>query len=213
MDPNAPPTGTSASLPPPPPDAAAGAVDDANVVALVNMGFPLDMAKAALVEAQLAVEHPDEVMAYAVELLFAGGSEGGDAPSSGAGMAHEPAYDMVHEEMKMVLVVRADLGMSAGKVASQCVHASLGCYREMQRTNPAQLAAWERIGEAAVCLRCTSLSEMEEIEAAARGARLLTHAVHDAGRTEVTSGSKTVLAIGPDVVSRIDSVTGRLRLF
>jgi peptidyl-tRNA hydrolase len=207
--------GTSASLPPPPPSAENA--NDANVVQLVAMGFPLEMAKAALTEAQLAVEHPDEVMAYAVELLFSGGGGGGgDFGAVGAvgdDALDAAAYDMVHEEMKMVLVVRVDLGMSPGKVASQCVHAALGCYRDMQHSNPAQLAAWERIGETAVCLRCTSLAELEQLEQAAQGARLQTHTVRDAGRTEVGSGSKTVLAIGPDFVSRIDGVTGRLRLF
>ena len=212
-------SGTSASLPPPPP--SADNANDANVVQLVAMGFPLEMAKAALTEAQLAVEHPDEVMAYAVELLFSGGGGGGGGGGGDFGAVgavgddalDAAAYDMVHEEMKMVLVVRADLGMSPGKVASQCVHAALGCYRDMQQSNPAQLAAWERIGEAAVCLRCTSLAELEQLEQAAHGARLQTHTVRDAGRTEVESGSKTVLAIGPDLVSRINGVTGRLRLF
>lgn len=34
------------------------------------------------------------------------------------------------EEYKMVLCVRTDLGMSVGKIASQCSHATLGIFVE-----------------------------------------------------------------------------------
>ena len=34
------------------------------------------------------------------------------------------------EEFKMVILIRSDLAMSPGKVASQCVHAALGCVRQ-----------------------------------------------------------------------------------
>ena len=36
--------------------------------------------------------------------------------------------------------------------------------------------------------------------------------VQDAGRTEVEPGTKTVLAIGPDLNSKIDEITGKLKL-
>lgn len=40
------------------------------------------------------------------------------------------------EEHKMVLVVRTDLGMGKGKVAAQCGHASLACYKRALKHMP-----------------------------------------------------------------------------
>lgn len=36
--------------------------------------------------------------------------------------------------------------------------------------------------------------------------------VHDAGRTEVSVGTLTVLAVGPATVTDVNKITGRLRL-
>ena len=113
------------------------------------------------------------------------------------------------EPLKMVLVVRTDLNMSPGKIAAQCVHAALGCVRN---SNQAEVDAWESMGEATICLKCNTLDEMNALRIAANNAGLCSYVVRDAGRTEVEPGSQTVLAIGPARVSRIDSVTGRLKL-
>ncbi len=50
------------------------------------------------------------------------------------------------EECKMVLVVRTDLKMDKGKIAAQCGHATLACYKTALQTNPAIVKQWERIG-------------------------------------------------------------------
>ena len=50
------------------------------------------------------------------------------------------------------------------------------------------------------------------LEAAAASVGLPTYVVHDAGRTQVAAGSQTVLAIGPAPRSRVDTVTGHLKL-
>jgi PTH2 family peptidyl-tRNA hydrolase len=119
------------------------------------------------------------------------------------------------EEFKMVILIRSDLGMSPGKVASQCVHAALGCVRQFTSTMPYQtkLQAWELTGEKVVCLRCDTLAEMQNYFTVARSRDIPVHAVHDAGRTEIAPGSITCLAIGPDTTTRIDGVTGTLRLY
>ncbi|URD98593.1 Peptidyl-tRNA hydrolase PTH2 [Musa troglodytarum] len=90
------------------------------------------------------------------------------------------------EELKMVLIVRQDLKMGAGKIASQCAHAATGMYAELLQRNKLKEAA-DRCG-------------------------LPTFVVADAGRTQVLAGSRTVLAIGPGRKADIDSVTGKLRL-
>eukprot|EP00252_Welwitschia_mirabilis_P009851 TRINITY_DN22747_c0_g1_i1.p1 TRINITY_DN22747_c0_g1~~TRINITY_DN22747_c0_g1_i1.p1 ORF type:complete len:162 (+),score=20.21 TRINITY_DN22747_c0_g1_i1:217-702(+) len=90
------------------------------------------------------------------------------------------------QDVKMVFVVRQDLKMGGGKIASQCAHAATGIYGELMLRN--------------------------RLEVAAEKAGLPTFAVCDAGRTQVAAGSKTVLAIGPGSKNVVDSVTGRLRL-
>lgn len=40
------------------------------------------------------------------------------------------------EEHKLVLVVRTDLGMGKGKVAAQCGHATLACYKRATKLMP-----------------------------------------------------------------------------
>jgi PTH2 family peptidyl-tRNA hydrolase len=119
------------------------------------------------------------------------------------------------DEYKMVILIRSDLGMSPGKMASQCVHAALGCVRQFTSAMPYQtkLQAWESTGEKVVCLRCDTLAEMQTFLNVARTQNIPVHAVRDAGRTEIAPGSITCLAIGPDTTTRIDGVTGTLRLY
>ncbi|CAN6327566.1 unnamed protein product [Urochloa humidicola] len=114
------------------------------------------------------------------------------------------------EELKMVLVVRQDLKMGAGKIASQCAHAATGLYAELMSSNRGLLRQWEQLGQAKIVLTCKNQQEMLKETAAHRG--IPTFVVADAGRTQVLAGSKTVLAIGPGRKADIDSVTGKLRL-
>ena len=169
-------SGLNASVMPPlaPPSDGLGPDND-SITSLINMGFSLRMA-------QLALRNNDTLEA-AVEWLFVNND------GNGAMTGEEEEYEMIQEELKMVMVVRSDLGMSAGKVASQCVHAALGCYRLVASQNHLLIQKWEGSGEAAVCLKCKSESEMEQLEAAAAAAGLPYYAVHDAGRTQIVVGS------------------------
>ncbi len=74
------------------------------------------------------------------------------------------------------------------------------------------LAQWEESGQPKICLKAHDDNELSELEARARALQLPTFKVHDAGRTQVAAGSKTILAIGPALRSDIDKVTGQLRL-
>ncbi|KAL6851766.1 hypothetical protein ACP4OV_020330 [Aristida adscensionis] len=116
------------------------------------------------------------------------------------------------EELKMVLVVRQDLKMGAGKIASQCAHAATGMYAELLASNRGLLRQWEQFGQAKIVLTCKNQQEMNRLKETADHRGLPTFIVADAGRTQVLSGSKTVLAIGPGRKADIDSVTGKLRL-
>ncbi|KAI0803070.1 peptidyl-tRNA hydrolase PTH2-domain-containing protein [Irpex lacteus] len=116
------------------------------------------------------------------------------------------------EPCKLVLVVRTDLGMSPGKIAAQCGHATLACYKALVKTNPKLIQHWERIGQAKIALKANSEEELLELEAMAKSLNLCARSIVDAGRTQIAAGSRTVLGIGPGPVELINKVTGKLRL-
>jgi peptidyl-tRNA hydrolase, PTH2 family len=112
----------------------------------------------------------------------------------------------------MVLIVRGELRLTAGKVAVQAAHAAVQLARRAEKAAPAALAAWWAEGQMKVALSVETLPEMEAIERRARGAGLLTAWVEDAGFTEVPPGTRTCLGIGPAPAAAVDPITGDLPL-
>ncbi|CAL5431746.1 unnamed protein product [Camellia sinensis] len=105
------------------------------------------------------------------------------------------------EELKMVLVVRQDLKMGAGKIASQCAHAATGMYSELMQSSAvpfeAMGAMWTAQNSCHMQESTRNVSR-NKLKEAAENIGLPTFVVADAGRTQVSAGSKTVLAIGPE---------------
>ncbi|PSN41291.1 Peptidyl-tRNA hydrolase 2 [Blattella germanica] len=129
----------------------------------------------------------------------------GNMSSSG-----EPSGD---DEYKLVLVVRTDLKMGKGKAAAQCAHAAVMAYQQAKKKHPEILQEWEECGQAKVVLKVDNEKDLMELASSARDNGLITSLVRDAGRTQIASGSKTVLGIGPGPVDLIDKVSGHLKLF
>uniref|UniRef100_A0A2S2NIA8 peptidyl-tRNA hydrolase n=1 Tax=Schizaphis graminum TaxID=13262 RepID=A0A2S2NIA8_SCHGA len=48
---------------------------------------------------------------------------------------------------KLVLVVRNDLGMTKGKIAAQCSHASVECYKAAMQHKPQMAKMWQMTGQ------------------------------------------------------------------
>ncbi|KAF2173307.1 hypothetical protein M409DRAFT_49768 [Zasmidium cellare ATCC 36951] len=124
------------------------------------------------------------------------------------------AFPDSNEECKLVLCVRTDLGMGKGKIAAQCSHATLACYKALLRADPAHpiLKRWERLGQAKVALKVTSEDQLLLLQAQAVSLGICAQVIHDAGRTQIAAGSATVLGVGPAPKSKIDEVTGQLSL-
>ncbi|ETI20255.1 peptidyl-tRNA hydrolase [Cladophialophora carrionii CBS 160.54] len=118
-----------------------------------------------------------------------------------------------NEDVKLVLAVRTDLGMGKGKIAAQCSHATLACYKYLLNhvTSAPMLKRWERGGQPKIAVQVKSEEEMETLQAQAISLGLCARIIHDAGRTQIAAGSATVLGIlGPKSV--VDQVTGHLKL-
>lgn len=121
-------------------------------------------------------------------------------------------FGMLDGPYKMVLCVNMSLKMEKGKIAAQCGHATLACYRKSLKMCPDAVSWWERLGQAKIALKISDESEMEAIHAKAKALGLATYIVEDAGRTQIAAGSRTVLGIGPAPVKVIDSITSHLKL-
>jgi len=116
-------------------------------------------------------------------------------------------------EYKMVLVVRQDLGMGKGKAAAQCCHAAVDVHEKCKRKHPKWLSSWESSACPKVALKCPDEETLLALASHARVLDIDTSIISDAGRTQIPSGSKTVLGLGPAPVELIDKVTGHLKLF
>lgn len=176
---------------------------------LCGMGFPMELVQTALSQS--------DSFEGAMDWLFAANSSNNNNHIiSGMHSIDNNGDDDEEEEIeeyKVVLVIRADLKMSPGKVAAQCVHAALGVYRNASNVIPRIVSDWENSGEKTVSLTCNTEQEFDLLYSQAVNANIPCYYVCDAGRTEIQAGSKTVLAIGPDTNSKINSITGHLRLY
>ena len=112
----------------------------------------------------------------------------------------------------MVLVVRQDLKMGKGKAAAQCAHAAVMCYKKAIREAPDLVERWEGLGVTKVCVKVDSEEALMDIAAKARAAGVVFGVVRDAGRTQIESGSSTVVGIGPAPIDIANKLTGHLKL-
>mmetsp|Transcript_4406 Transcript_4406/g.9769 ORF Transcript_4406/g.9769 Transcript_4406/m.9769 type:complete len:201 (-) Transcript_4406:435-1037(-) len=130
--------------------------------------------------------------------------QNGNNPSASWGIMDAP--------YKMVLCVNTSLGMGKGKIAAQCGHAAVGCYKRSHRQCPSALSAWEKTGCAKIAVKCPTEEEMGVIFEKAAQKGLPLYLVEDAGRTQIAAGSRTVLGIGPAPVREFEGITSHLKL-
>ncbi|MGI0155269.1 MAG: aminoacyl-tRNA hydrolase [Thermoplasmata archaeon] len=112
----------------------------------------------------------------------------------------------------MVLVLRGELRLTAGKSAVQAAHAAVMLTRAAEQRDPSALSAWIAAGQMKIALVVPTLGDLEALARAARGRKIPLVWVEDAGFTEVPPGTRTCLGLGPAPVSEMDAVTGDLPL-
>jgi PTH2 family peptidyl-tRNA hydrolase len=120
----------------------------------------------------------------------------------------------VNEVYKQAIVVRTDLKMGKGKIATQVAHASLGAYRtaKSKRRYKNIVGFWEGVNEKKVVLKVGSLRRLKSLHDKAKRMRLPAVLIRDAGHTQVKPGTITCIGIGPAEEKRIDEITKDLKL-
>ena len=114
--------------------------------------------------------------------------------------------------LKQAIVVRADLKMGKGKLATQVAHASVQSFYETYKLKPNLAVKWINSGQKKVVLKVNSINDILSIYKRAVDRGLIATIVRDAGLTQLEPGTITAVGIGPDYENKIDEVTGHLKL-
>jgi len=109
--------------------------------------------------------------------------------------------------MKQVILVRDDLKMDRGKLASQVAHASLEAALKSNK-----LKEWKSKGTKKVILKVKDKEELLKYYKLAKQNELTNALIKDAGKTFFKKPTITCLAIGPDKEEKIDKVTKELKM-
>ena len=98
-----------------------------------------------------------------------------------------------NRKYSIIFIIRKDLKMRNGKISAQVGHASLGIFLKIQKHYP-NLSEYNFEKELYYCPN-EKVQNQKMILAKQNG--LCTYLIHDQGRTQIASGSATVLAIAP----------------
>ena len=134
---------------------------------------------------------------------------------------------------KQVIIIRKDLNMRKGKIGAQAAHASLAVLTNNLIGFPFKwyrfpfkllrflylfffhkpFRVWHTGRFTKICVYVNSEQELLDYHYKALAAGLLCSLIKDAGLTEFKGvQTYTTLAIGPDISSKIDVITGELPL-
>jgi PTH2 family peptidyl-tRNA hydrolase len=113
---------------------------------------------------------------------------------------------------KLVVAVRTDLKLSAGKTAVQVAHAAVSCAVQCLQKEKKKFSSWMDEGQRKIVVRVKNLEELHALREDARRNGLITSLIADAGLTEIPAGTVTCVGIGPAENQEIDTVTGNLPL-
>lgn len=126
--------------------------------------------------------------------------------------APTPSGKPLEGPCKMVCVVNQGLKMGKGKIAAQVGHGAVMATMKSGVEKPMNLEQWLVTGQKKVCLKGRDAEHLLDLEKQAKSAGILTTLVHDAGHTQIPSGSLTVLALGPERDVILEEITGELKL-
>ena len=111
--------------------------------------------------------------------------------------------------MKQVILVRQDLKMQKGKLATQVAHASVDAVLASSRE---KVAAWHDEGMKKVVVKVQDEAALRTSLQLAKKEKLVAKLITDAGHTVFKEPTVTCLGIGPDDDMKIDKITKHLKL-
>ncbi|HNT61168.1 MAG TPA: peptidyl-tRNA hydrolase Pth2 [Candidatus Bilamarchaeaceae archaeon] len=112
-------------------------------------------------------------------------------------------------ELKQAIVIRTDLEMGKGKMCAQAAHASISAYKKCP---PKIRDEWERSGMKKIVLKVNSESGLMKCFQECVRAGIPSSLIHDAGLTQIPSGSPTCFGAGPADSEAVDRILGELKL-
>ena len=127
-------------------------------------------------------------------------------------MTRRISVDSSDFSYKMVIVIRTDIKMSKGKMASQAGHAAVSASEYARKNRPEWWTPWIMEGQCKITVKAKSEQEIIEIERKARSAGLPVALIVDRGLTEIPPNTTTCLGIGPAPANKVDAITGNLSL-
>ena len=116
-------------------------------------------------------------------------------------------------EYTMAIIINSSLKMSAGKTAAQSAHGAVTAALTASNIRPEVLQTWIAQGQRKICLRGSDESALTSFETKCRKKRIQYTEIRDAGLTEISANSLTVVVLGPGSKSKIESLTNQLRLY
>lgn len=114
---------------------------------------------------------------------------------------------------KQAIILRKDIGMSAGKAIAQGAHVAVDVAISVFINNHDVYHAWWLEGHAKIALRVNSEQELLELEKFADSMNVPCKIVRDFGLTQLEPNTLTAIAIGPDTREKIDEITKNLKLW
>jgi peptidyl-tRNA hydrolase, PTH2 family len=115
-------------------------------------------------------------------------------------------------EFKQVIVVRKDLRMGIGKIASQVGHAAVLGVERSRKNNKLWLRNWFNEGQPKIVVKVNSIEELLHVQTDAEKLMMPLVIVQDRGLTQIPTGTVTCIGIGPAPSDIIDKVTSKLKL-
>jgi PTH2 family peptidyl-tRNA hydrolase len=119
---------------------------------------------------------------------------------------------LIDEEVKMVFIVNSELKMGKGKIAAQVGHAAVSSTLKSGEKTPDLLEVWLASGQKKICVKGHDSEHLLNLEKQCKEIGITTVKIHDAGHTQVPTGSLTVLSLGPDIESNLNKISGDLKL-